>query len=223
MVTILYFAAARERSGTDREALDVGGRAVRDVLDEIVRRHPHLAPIRARLRVAVDQAFAGADDVVPDGAEIALIPPVAGGAGLPSVQARVVVREAPLSIDEAIAQVAHRAAGAEVVMIGTVRDHNEGDEVERLEYEAYVPMAEQVIAGIVREVEEAFPGTVAAVQHRIGPLAIGDRAVIVAVSAPHRGDAFAACQRIIDRLKEDAPIWKHEHRKGGVVWVGLGP
>lgn len=223
MVTVLYFAAARERAGTERDALDLGGRTVRAALDEIVARHPDLEPLRDRLRVAVDQAFARPDDVVPDGAEIALIPPVAGGAPPPPVEERVKVQEAPLSVDVALDLVVHRGAGAQVVMIGAVRDHNEGSAVERLEYEAYVPMAEKVIAGIVREVEAAFEGTVGAVLHRIGPLAIGERAVVVAVSAPHRKDAFRACERIIDRLKEDAPIWKHEHREGGVVWVGLGP
>lgn len=223
MVTVLYFAAARERAGTDREALDLAGRTVEGALDEIVRLHPDLGPLRARLRVAVDQAFARPEDVVSEGAEIALIPPVAGGAPPPPLEARVRVLETPLRVDEALALVAHPAAGAQVVMIGTVRDHNEGASVERLEYEAYVPMAEKVIADIAREVEAAFEGTVAAVLHRTGPLAIGDRAVVVAVSSPHRQEAFAACQRIIDRLKEDAPIWKREQRAGGVVWVGLGP
>jgi molybdopterin synthase catalytic subunit len=109
------------------------------------------------------------------------------------------------------------------VMIGTVRDHAAGTKVESLRYEAYAAMAVKIIDGIVRDVEAEHDGVRGAVDHRVGHLAIGDRAVVVAASSPHRGEAFAACQRIIDRLKEDAPIWKHEHREGGVVWVGLGP
>ena len=114
---------------------------------------------------------------------------------------------------------------ADAVMVNTctVRDHAEGIGVESLEYEAYAAMAEKVMRGIVGEVEAEFGGTRGAVLHRTGHLSIGDRAVVVAVSSPHRAEAFGACQRIIDRLKEDAPIWKREHREGGVVWVGLGP
>ncbi len=223
MVTVLYFAAARERAGLSSETLDVGGRTVAEVLQELVRRHPALERVLPHCRVAVNQAFSDEHGVVPDGAELALIPPVAGGSGEPSALERVQVRDTPLSVDDALAVVERKAAGAQVIMIGAVRDHAEGAVVESLEYEAYAPMAQKVMAGIVEEVEREHPGTLCAVQHRTGHLAIGDRAVVVAVSAPHRQDAFAACQRIIDRLKEDAPIWKREHREGGVVWVGLGP
>lgn len=223
MVKVLYFAAARERAGTSAETLDLAGRTVAEALRELCRLHPDLEPLLPRCRVALDQAFVGEDTPIPDGAELALIPPVAGGSGAALPEARVIVRDAPISVDEVLALVSHPASGAQVLMIGTVRDHNEGAAVERLEYEAYVPMAEKVIAGILREVEEAFPGCLCAVQHRVGRLSLGERAVVVAASAPHRKDAFAACQRIIDRLKEDAPIWKRETREGGVVWVGLGP
>jgi molybdopterin synthase catalytic subunit len=140
---------------------------------------------------------------------------------------RARVLDRPLSVDEAIAEVKHAGAGAVVVMLGCVRDHTRKDgavvDVTRLEYEAYVAMAEKVIRGIVDEAEARWPGVRAAVDHRTGALAIGDLAVVVAVSAPHRKEAFAACQHVIDRLKEDAPIWKREHGQAGVSWVGLGP
>lgn len=223
MVTVLYFAAARERAGTSRESLDVGGRTVRAVLEALLARHPALERVLPQCRVAVDQAFVDEDAIVPDGAELALIPPVAGGSGDAGTAARVKVSDRPLSVDAVLSLVERKAAGAQVIMIGAVRDHAEGAAVESLEYEAYGPMAEKVMAGIVDEVEREHPGTLCAVHHRVGHLALGDRAVVVAVSSAHRKDAFAACQRIIDRLKEDAPIWKREHREGGVVWVGLGP
>ena len=137
------------------------------------------------------------------------------------------ILEAPLSVDDAIAAVKHVGAGAVVVMIGCVRDHTThagaAVHVERLEYEAYVPMAEKIIDNIVGDARARWPGVRGAVQHRIGALAVGDLAVIVAVSAPHRAEAFAACSFIIDRLKQDAPIWKREHGDDGVTWVGLGP
>jgi molybdopterin synthase catalytic subunit len=223
VVTLLYFAAARERTGLDREELELGGQTVGAVVERLRELHPALAEVLPHCRVAVNQAFANDDDVVPDGAELALIPPVAGGDDVAQPAARARVLTEPLAVDPVLDLVAHAGAGAQVVMIGTVRDHAAGVGVERLEYEAYVPMAEKVIAEIVDEVDAQFPGVRTAVHHRTGDLAIGDRAVVVAASAPHRKDAFAACARVIDRLKEDAPIWKREHREGGVLWVGLGP
>lgn len=140
---------------------------------------------------------------------------------------RAQILSTPLDVEAVISRVVHHGAGAQVVLVGTVRDHTptkEGREgVTALKYEAYIEMATKVIAAIVREVEAEFEGVRGAVDHRTGELALGDRAVVVAASAPHRADAFAACSRIIDRLKEDAPIWKHETRSSGQVWVGLGP
>lgn len=223
MVTVLYFAAARERAGLASETLDVGGRSVKDLLDVLRARHPTLSRVLPQCRVAVNQDFVDESALIPDGAEVALIPPVAGGSLDDGAASRVKVTDVPLSVDEVLAKVTRPSAGAQVVMIGCVRDHAEGAVVESLEYEAYGAMAEKVIAGIVDEVEREHAGTLCAVHHRVGHLALGDRAVVVAVSSPHRKEAFVACQRIIDRLKEDAPIWKREHREGGVVWVGMGP
>jgi MoaE-MoaD fusion protein len=205
VVRVLYFAAARERAGVPLDELEGGG-TVADVLARVVALRPGLGAIVGQCRVAVDQAFAKPGDVVPDGAEVAIIPPVAGGA------AKARVRDAPLSVDEAIAAVKRPDAGAIVVMLGTVRDHvSEGgvavDGVARLEYEAYVEMAERVIDGIVVETEQAIAATRGFVLHRTGRLDVGDVAVVVAASAPHRGEAFDACRRISDRLKQDAPIW----------------
>lgn len=141
---------------------------------------------------------------------------------------RAQILATPLDVEAVIKRVVHHGAGAQVVLVGTVRDHtptNDGgsEGVTALKYEAYAEMATKVIANIVREVEGEFEGVRGAVDHRTGALSLGDRAVVVAASAPHRADAFAACSRIIDRLKEDAPIWKHETRSSGQVWVGLGP
>lgn len=220
MVTVLYFAACRERAGTDKEELPLAGQTVAAALDTICARHQDLAAIRSHIRAAKNQAFADDEDTLADGDELALIPPVAGGQDrTPLVQ----VLDTALPVDPLLDNVAHPGAGAQVVMIGTVRDHAAGEGVERLEYEAYVAMAEKVIGDIVREVESQHDGVRAECVHRVGKLAIGDRAVVVATSAAHRQAAFEACMTIINRLKEDAPIWKHEHRSSGVVWVGLGP
>lgn len=133
----------------------------------------------------------------------------------------------PLSIDACVAEVKHAGAGAVVVMLGCVRDHTTKNgqrvSVTGLDYEAYAEMAGRVMHDIVIAVEAERVGVRGFVEHRVGSLSIGDTAVVVAVSSPHRQDAFFACQAIIDRLKHDAPIWKREHDEHGVTWVGLGP
>jgi molybdopterin synthase catalytic subunit len=110
-----------------------------------------------------------------------------------------------------------------VTFIGKVRRHSQGREVVRLEYEAYVDMAERVLSELCLELAQEFPGTRVAMEHRVGALKISDVAVIIAAAAPHRDAAFTVCRAAIDRLKERAPIWKKEVGIDGEVWVGLGP
>ena len=215
---ILYFAAARERAGRAEEILELpGAPSVREVLDELCRRHPALERLAPHLRVAVNQCFAGPDEPVPDGAELALIPPVAGGAGC------FRLTPVPLSLDEVVRAVAGPGQGGVVTFSGQVRDHTRGRAVVRLEYEAYVPMAEHVLAQIGAEAAARWEGARLAIIHRVGVLLPGDLAVVIAASAPHRAGAFDACRHAIERLKQDAPIWKKEIFADGEVWVGLGP
>ena len=96
-------------------------------------------------------------------------------------------------------------------------------DVIRLEYEAYVEMAEQVLADIAEEIEREWPGTRLAIHHRVGSLSVGETAVVIAAAAPHRAEAFEACRAAIDRLKHRAPIWKKEIGESGEAWLGLGP
>jgi len=217
-VTVLYFAAARERAGVDREELRLDGPlTVAGLSKRLAERHPDLERLLPHLRVAVDQEFAGDADPVPDGAEVALIPPVAGGSGL----LRVVDR--PLSLDEVVQAVSGEGFGGIVTFTGSVRDRSRGRRVLELEYEAYAPMAERMFERIASEVEARWPGTRLAIVHRVGTLRPGELAVVIAAAAAHRGEAFQACRHAIDRLKEDAPIWKKERFEDGEVWVGLGP
>jgi len=126
----------------------------------------------------------------------------------------------PIAVAALRAQVQDPACGGFVCFEGWVRDHNAGKPVTALEYEAYVPMAEKVLADIVAQASERFAVRHVAVQHRIGLLHLQDLAVWVGVSAPHRGPAFAACQYVIDTLKRDVPIWKCEHYAHGErAWV----
>ena len=130
------------------------------------------------------------------------------------------MRDAPLSVDEAIAAVRHDGAGGIAIFLGMVRDHNEGRPVVKLEYEAYASMATVEMERIVREIEAEEQGVRLAVLHRVGSLVVGDVAVVCAASAPHRGEAFSACRKLIDRIKARVPIWKREHGPDGAHWVG---
>jgi molybdopterin synthase catalytic subunit len=132
----------------------------------------------------------------------------------------VALRTSPLSIDEAVAHVRHPGAGAVCVFLGTVRDHNEGASVVKLEYEAYEAMALAEMRRIADEVASECPGVRLALTHRSGALLVGEIAVVCAASAAHRDEAYRACRALIDRTKERVPLWKREHGPDGARWIG---
>lgn len=219
-ITVRFFAAARERAGRGEEALTLEvGATVADALKLLEQRHPTLTSLLPHLRVAVDQDFVPSDTPLAEGAELALIPPVSGGAP-PQPLFSVVAH--PLKLDDVVRAVADPAHGGVVTFAGAVRDQTRQRSVERLEYEAFVPMAERMLRAIAAEAATRWPEVRLAAMHRVGTLALGELAVVVASSAPHRQEAFLACQFFIDRLKQDAPIWKKEFFEDGAVWVGLG-
>ena len=166
------------------------------------------------LLYAVNKAYVDRDGELADGDEVALIPPVSGGAFRLS--------EEPLSLEAAVEEAASDEAGAVATFIGTTRIHSRGRTVTHLEYEAYEGMAEQVMAEIAEELKARYDLCDVAIHHRIGRVGIGDRSVVIAVSAPHRGDALAACKDAIDTLKERVPLWKKEVYAGGEEWIGRG-
>ena len=128
----------------------------------------------------------------------------------------------PLSFEAAAAEVADDRAGAVATFTGTVRRQSRGREVTRLEYEAYAEMAEEVMAKLAAELEGGYELCAIAIHHRVGVLEIGEASVVVAVSAPHRQDALAACAEAIDMLKRTVPLWKKERYEGGEEWIGQG-
>ncbi|WP_255952273.1 molybdenum cofactor biosynthesis protein MoaE [Streptomyces odontomachi] len=132
----------------------------------------------------------------------------------------VAVREAPLSIDEVFGAVGDAAAGGTALFVGTVRNHDGGAGVERLGYSCH-PTAEAEMRRVAEKVAAEYPACALAAVHRVGDLEVGDLAVIVAVSCPHRAEAFAACRKLIDDLKKEVPIWKHQTFTDGTEeWVG---
>ncbi|MFI1828954.1 molybdenum cofactor biosynthesis protein MoaE [Streptomyces sp. NPDC020412] len=130
------------------------------------------------------------------------------------------VRDAPLSVDEVFRAVGDDAAGGTALFVGTVRNHDGGADVAALGYSAH-PTAEEELRRVAEKVAADFPVRAMAAVHRVGELAVGDVAVIVAVSCPHRAEAFDACRRLIDDLKREVPIWKHQTFSDGTEeWVG---
>ena len=215
-VTVLYFAVAREASGMESESLAAWPATVGELRAALAARHPALARVLHRCRLAVNQEFAQDGDPVPDGAEVAVIPPVSGGAG----RFRVVDR--PLDLAEVVNAVVGPERGGLVTFRGDVRGESRGKSVIRLEYEAYVPMAERKLEEIGRRVG-AEHGAEVSIVHRVGALVPGEAAVVIAAAAAHRAPAFRACEATIEALKKDAPIWKREVYADGSVWVGMGP
>jgi molybdopterin synthase catalytic subunit len=193
------------------------GATVGDAVAALATRHDVVARLRDRFRVAVNQAIVGDDHALADGDELALIPPVAGGA------AHVVLSADAVSLDRCIAAVTGAGMGGIVTFVGMVRRDGRAGVIDHLEYEAYAAMATAVMTELCVEIEGELPGVRLAVEHRVGRLAIGDVAVVIAAAAPHRAEAFAACRSMIDRLKDRVPIWKKEVGVDGAEWVGLGP
>jgi molybdopterin synthase catalytic subunit len=130
-----------------------------------------------------------------------------------------VVTSAPLDVAGASALVSMRDDGAVTTFVGLVRDHNVGRRVLWLEYEAYGPLAVKAFQQIASEAAARWADARLAIHHRTGRVEIGEASVVIAAASPHRAEAFAACRYAIERLKQIAPIWKHEHFDGGEVWI----
>jgi len=132
---------------------------------------------------------------------------------------QVAVTSKPLDANALAALVDAKGDGAVVTFAGLVRDHNQGRQVQFLEYEAYEPLAIRALQRIVDEARDLWPGARIAVHHRLGRLEIGEASIVIAAASAHRADAFAACRYTIERVKQIVPIWKHEHFAGGDVWL----
>ena len=209
-IAVRLFAGLRERAGVAERALELpDGAAVGDVWPAL-----ELGDEPAGLLYAVNRAYAERDHVLRDGDEVALIPPVSGGTFRLSDQ--------PLSLDAAVDEVRDARAGAIATFLGTTRVQSRGRTVIRLEYEAYEGMAEAEMERIAQELLARHDLCAIAIHHRVGRVDIGETSVVIAVSAPHRQDALAACREAIDTLKEVVPLWKKEVYEGGEEWIGRG-
>jgi MoaE-MoaD fusion protein len=206
-VSVRLFAGLRERAGFTQREIDAA--TVAEVWAAL-----GLGDEPAGLLYAVNKEYAKPDRALADGDEVALIPPVSGGAFLLS--------DEPLSLDRVVDEVRDEQAGAIATFTGTTRIQSRGRTVTHLDYEAYEGMAEKTMAEIADGLAARYELCAIAIHHRIGRVGIGDTSVVIAVSAPHRQDALAACKDAIDELKERVPLWKKEVYEGGEEWIGRG-
>jgi molybdopterin synthase catalytic subunit len=207
-VTVRLFAGLRERAGTARLEIDDVAR-VADVWAKL-----GLGDEPGGLLYAVNRKYAAPDDALRDGDEVAVIPPVSGGAFR--------ISDVPLELGAAAAEAASDEAGAVATFVGTVRRSSRGREVLYLEYEAFAEMAEPMLAQLADELIAKHGLCKVAIHHRVGRVEIGEASVVIAVSAAHRAAALEACREAIDTLKDTIPLWKKEVYAGGEEWIGKG-
>jgi MoaE-MoaD fusion protein len=206
-VRVRLFAGLRERAGWSEREIDAATVAE-------IWRALGLGDEPNGLLYAVNKEYATPDRALAEGDEVAVIPPVSGGAFLLS--------DEPLSLERVVDEVRSDAAGAIATFTGTTRIESRGRTVTHLEYEAYEGMAENVMTEIAQALRHRHELCEIAIHHRVGRVGIGDTSVVIAVSAPHRQAALAACKEAIDELKQRVPLWKKEVYAGGEEWIGRG-
>ncbi|HVR09852.1 MAG TPA: molybdenum cofactor biosynthesis protein MoaE [Thermoanaerobaculia bacterium] len=225
-IRLLAFASAHDALGTGELDLDLPEAArVADLRAWLDARYPALAPLWPRLAVAVNGSIAPSDQVLGEGAEVALLPPVSGGSGgvghaVAAAGPMVDLVDAAIDPQEVVSRVASPACGAVLLFLGTVRDHSRRRDqttgaVLRLTYTAYRPMARQALLRIAADLEGATEGLRVAIVHRLGEIPVGEASVAIATAARHRAAAYEANRQALERLKAEVPIWKLEHYADG--------
>jgi MoaE-MoaD fusion protein len=208
-VTVRLFAGLREQAGRARLELEDVAR-----VEQVWPRLGLAGDEPPGLLYAVNREYVERGHELADGDEVALIPPVSGGAFL--------VTGEPLDVAAALREVASEEAGGVASFVGTVRRRSRGRDVLHLEYEAYEEMAEEMLARLGAELTERHSLAAVAIHHRTGRVEIGEPSVVIAASAAHRAAALDAVREAIDTLKETIPLWKKEVYAGGDEWIGRG-
>ncbi|HYM49915.1 MAG TPA: molybdenum cofactor biosynthesis protein MoaE [Candidatus Limnocylindrales bacterium] len=221
-VRVVLFAKPRELVGAPNVDLELpSGATAADAWRQLSDRYA-LGPLPRAFRCAVNSEYARWEDPLSEGAELAIIPPVSGGA-VTERRDVVALSEEPLDPQAIASRVRSDQDGAVVVFQGVVRDVARGRTVRALVYEAYGAMAQRQMEMLAAEAASRFAIGGLAVVHRTGTLQVGEVSVVIAVAAPHRGAAFDACEWLIDELKRTVPIWKKEIYTEGEAWIGDRP
>ena len=212
---VRLFARLADLAGARETELELGeGLKVAEAFELLCRRFPEMAVLAGSLMYAVNAEYVSPDHPLREGDELALIPPVSGGA-----EGLFEVTSEPLDPQRLIDRVRRDESGAVAVFLGVVRDNSRGRRVLYLEYDAYPEMAARVMREIAEAAMARWPITDIAMQHRTGRLEIGETSLAIAVASPHRREAFEACHHLVDRFKEVVPVWKKEVWEGGEVWI----
>jgi molybdopterin synthase catalytic subunit/molybdopterin converting factor small subunit len=222
-VSLRLFAGLHDLVGTRDIVMEMPeGSRVSDLKSRLAEEYPVVQPLLTTLVFAIDDEFIPLDQALHDGAEVALIPPVSGGASAAHEGLYRLTPE-PLEPGEArLRELVRRDdCGAVIVFYGVVRDNAEGRRVLRLEYEAHESMALRKMREVAQEVKRRFPDVrEVGIWHRTGTLEVGESSLLVALASPHRKEGFEACLWAVDRIKEVVPVWKKEHfADGSAAWV----
>lgn len=214
----------KDLAGKPDEVINIAdGAALAEVLAHYTAQIPRLRDFLPSLALAVNQQYAGPDTILRPGDEVALLPPVSGGA--PEIEARryaSIVREV-IDSQRAANELKRGEDGAALIFEGIVRNQTRGRKTLFLDYEAYEDMALQQMESLAGQALQQFQVRDIAIVHRLGRLEIGDTSVLIAVASAHRAAAFDACRWLIDTLKRTVPIWKKEHFEDGAVWADGEP
>jgi MoaE-MoaD fusion protein len=222
-VRVLFFGMLKEMADKSSDWIDLpAGASVRDALERYASQTPAMKDAMASVAVAVNQQYSGAETVLNDGDEVALLPPVSGGSE-DSVSRRASIVREPIDTSEVLDRIRRGDDGAVVVFEGVVRNQTRGRKTLYLDYEAYEPMALQQMEALAEQALKQFQVRDLVIVHRLGRLEIGERSVLVVVASAHRAAAFEGCRWVIDTLKRRVPIWKKEYFEDGAVWADGEP
>ena len=231
-VHVLFFGVLKEVAGRSSETVELPeDSSAQSVLAKLVEKYPRIRESLSSIAIAVNQQYCGPDTKLRDGDEIALLPPVSGGAtagetpaGQPAGRRRYacITRDA-IDTKGVVDSLKRGEDGAALFFEGIVRNQTRGRKTLYLDYEAYEEMALQQIESLAVQALEKFQIRDVAIVHRLGKLEIGETSVLIAVASAHRAAAFDACRWLIDTLKRTVPIWKKEHFEDGAVWADGEP